>query len=384
MRTLVVEPNTDGHHFQAVGHVARLALADGPVVLLTSRGARATDDFAIHLGTLTIDVDERLSGTAPTTRELVAAVAAAIARHGADTVVVMDGDVPLKSWWWRAGRAFASLDHRPQVDYFLTRYPARVDPADWRHWRLRIAKAVLVLLGMLTGVIHRASGFASRDESPGGWIVHRAVDPALCSATARDRTRIRDELGLPADRRFVGVFGGINVRKDLPLVLAATLATGPDVDLVLAGPFDDAARAWLAQLSLPERRRVQAVDGCLPDAVLDRYLASADVVALMMTLEGPSGIQGKALAAGVPVVSAGSRTRARELAATGGGIATQQTQAAVATALRAVLAAPDAFVPSADGLPSAEDFARTILGTPHSAGGDAAAPVVSPDARTSG
>ena len=56
-------------------------------------------------------------------------------------------------------------------------------------------------------------------------------------------------------------------------------------------------------------------DGFLSNEVLDKLVASADVVPLAMTLNGPSGIMGKAVAAGVPVVTAGSEVRAREVKA---------------------------------------------------------------------
>lgn len=372
--TLIVEPNPGGHRLEAVSHVVRRVAADGGrSVLLTSHGTSGSAEFRVQLDGLALPVDECFTSPTPHGAELARRIAAGCREHHADTVVVMDGDLALTTWWWHGARQLRGLPHRPRVRYFLTRYPARPGPTDLRHWRLRMAKATLVALARLTGAIDRAAGFAGRDERHRGWLVTRAIDPAICSAHSADRSRLRAELGLPTDRLLVGIFGGINVRKDPPLVLAAVRASGLPADLLMAGPVDEGIRRWLAQLPAGQRERVLVADDFHPNDRLDRYLACADVVALMMTLEGPSGIQGKALAAGVPVVSAGSRTRARELAATGGGVATRPDAAAVATALRTLLAGattPARAMPTAprSDLPTGDTFAAAILGSdrPHS------------------
>jgi len=103
-------------------------------------------------------------------------------------------------------------------------------------------------------------------------------------------------------------------------------------------------------------------DGFLPNATLDALIASVDVVAIVMTNNGPSGIMGKALAAGVPVVSAGSTVRARELAATGNGEATALTVDAIGAALHRLLTRTDAVRPSRVPPATGETFAATVLG----------------------
>jgi hypothetical protein len=71
---------------------------------------------------------------------------------------------------------------------------------------------------------------------------------------------------------------------------------------------------------------------------------------------------GKALVAGVPVVTAGSKVRAAEVRATGGGLAAELTVESVAAALRRLLAG--GWSPSATAVPPAtrEDFALRLLG----------------------
>jgi FkbM family methyltransferase len=382
--TLIVEPNPGGHRFQAVASVAAVAARTTEIALLTCMGARESAEFEVFLSTLDLAVEEPFADGFPATGDLAGRIADFCRSHDVATVVVMDGDIALKTWWLVAARAFRGLTTRPRIIFFLTRYPARLALTDLSHWRMRLAKVVLVLLAMATRTLDRASGFAGRDERARGWLVKRARDPAICRAHSRDRTRLRVELGLPADRLLVGIFGGINNRKNPQLVLDAMVRTELPADLVMAGPVNDDIRTWLAGLPADRRARVIVEDGFLPDELLDRYLAAADVVALLMKLEGPSGIQGKARAAGVPVITAGSKTRARELAATNSGAATDVTAESIAAGLTLVLGRKDDQAAKAAkpakaaelDLPTAEAFAETVLGVRSEATAARRAPAV--------
>ena len=103
-------------------------------------------------------------------------------------------------------------------------------------------------------------------------------------------------------------------------------------------------------------------DEFLDNDVLDRFVASVDVVPLALTNNGPSGIMGKAQAAGVPVVTAGSMVRAREVEATGTGIACDFSAASIGDAMRRAtsggLVRTDAHLSEV----TAEEFAMTLLG----------------------
>jgi glycosyltransferase involved in cell wall biosynthesis len=72
---------------------------------------------------------------------------------------------------------------------------------------------------------------------------------------------------------------------------------------------------------------------------------------------------GKALAADVPVVTAGSTVRARELIATDGGVLAELDPARLAAAIQRVLDRP-AGAPRRTQVPpaTAEDFAAVVLG----------------------
>jgi len=361
--TLIVEPDPNGHRYQAVANVGRLAAAEGDdLVLVTLTGARERAEFANFLADLPLEVDERFTEILPPTAELVAAVAAQCRAKDVRRVVLLDADQALKRWWYLAPRALRGLRRRPRVVFMLTRYPAKLRLTDRFGWRLRLTKGVLALAAMATGTLHRVSGFAGREDLNRGWLVKRARDPAICSAHSRDRAAIRAELGLPADRKIVGIFGVVSDRKNAPFVLEAIAASGVDADLLLGGSVRPDAAAWLAGLSPDQRARVLVDDGFHPDEHLDRLVAASDVAAIALTNNGPSGIMGKALAAGVPVVTAGSLVRAQELAGTNAGIACELTGPSFGAALRRVLTGEWTMRPQ-DGPPAtAEAFAAAVLG----------------------
>lgn len=384
--TLVVEPDPGGHHFQAVAAVVSLARLDGPVRLLTSSGATSSSAYEVYLAGATAEgavsaLEPFAEKFPPTTTMIDVAVEQARAlEHSVEAVriVVMDGDQSLKRWWYLAPRRLRTLRRRPQVIFMLTRYPARLRPTDWVGWRLRGPKAALTVLARLTGSLHRAAGFAGREETSRGWIVKRARDPHYATAHADERDRWRAELDLPPDRPLVGVFGEVSERKNVPLILAAIDAAGLDADLVVAGNLTQEVRTWLESLTGDERGRLHVLDGFLPNEQLDRFVAAVDVVPLALTNNGPSGIMGKAAAAGVPVVTCGSTVRAREVTTLGTGRACDFTAESIGAAIREVVSG-DFRMPAPPDPVTPQEFAAVILGVdPHRAGPDRAAATKEP------
>ncbi|MEG9224971.1 hypothetical protein [Aeromicrobium sp. Sec7.5] len=368
--TVIVEPDPGGHHFQAVGTVTDLAQRFGPVVMLTSRAGAESPALGVYLGGHLergdLKVVEAFELKVPATRDM-AAEAARWCRDGVDgaavsRVVLMDGDQALKRWWAVAPKQLRGLATRPRVIFMLTRYPARLALTDLTGWRLRGPKAILALMAMATRTLHRAVGFSGREDTSTGWVVKRVRDPHYSSAHSRDRAAHRAELGLPADRVLVGIFGAVDARKNPPLILEAIDVAGLDAMLVVAGGFDDEVRAWADGLDETDRARVFLRDEFLDNDVLDSFVASVDVVPLALTNNGPSGIMGKAQAAGVPVVTAGSMVRAREVEATGTGIACDFSAVSIGDAMRRAtsgeLVRTDAHLSEV----TAEEFAMTLLG----------------------
>lgn len=369
--TLIVEPEPGGHHFQAVSTVARTAARTGPVVLLTSSGVIDGPAFAEHLGAQVaagdVTAHETFATRAPSAVEMADAVARWCrleTQAPVGTVMLMDGDQALKTWWLVAPRRLRGLRHRPRIVMMLTRYPARLALTDLTSWRLRGPKAVLVAVARLTGALHRAVGFSGREDTARGWLVKRVRDPHYSSAHAADRATWRSLLDLPADDVLVGIFGALDARKNPALVLDAITAVGLDARLVLAGRFDEGVRAWVDGLDAAARDRVIARDAFLSNADLDRYVAAVDVVPLALTNNGPSGIMGKAQAAGVPVVTAGSLVRAREVVATGTGLAADLTPASLGQAMRTIVDGGFSMpVVAPESQVTPEEFAAVLLGT---------------------
>lgn len=362
--TLIVEPNPGGHRFQAVANVARAALVDGPVRVLTSGGATSREEYADYLDALAIEVEEPFDEPQPPTATLVAALREQLAKDDVGRIVVMEADDFLKTWWFRAWTSLRRR-HRPEVIFFLTRWPARLESTgreDRYFWKIRVAKQVLVALSRMLGTLDLASGFAGRDERSPGLVVRSVRDPAQCLAHSRDSSEIRKRFGLPADRRLVGIFGSINPRKNPALALDAVLSSQAPVDLLLAGPMDGDSREWLAGLPPEHRARVVTRDAFLSSEELDSYVAAVDIVLLLMTLEGPSGIMGKALAADVPVLTAGSKTRVRELHALHRGLATEMQAEALGAGMAQLLADPPSAPETDLVIPTAETFGRSVLG----------------------
>jgi hypothetical protein len=362
--TVLVEPDPGGHRFGLVADVAKVAARSGNVVLLTSIGARDTEFFHTFLADAAIEVIEEFDHIYPPVKQMAAAVARLCRERDVATVAVMDADQSLKRWWYVAPRALRGLPRRPRVVFMLTRYPTRVELLDARFWFLRL-KAVLVALAMLTRTLDRAGCFAGRDDLSEGWLVKRLRDPAVCSAHSRDRVSLRAQLGLPVDRTIVGIVGLIDARKAVPLVLEATMRSGDDADVLAAGMFADAVRRWVDALPPEKRARLIERDKHLANDELDQLVAASDVISVVQPYKGPSGLMGKALEAGVPVVTAGSKVRAREARATGGGVAAAMSADSIAAALRHLYAG-DVGLPHSGAVPPAtrEGFAARLLGLP--------------------
>lgn len=341
--TVLVDPAIDGHHLQSVSWLTRTASRLGEVHFLTREGASVAPQFAAHLAddvaSGRLHVHEVFASGAPSTREIVDEVARFCGGLSSSRtrVVVLDGDQPLKRWWFLAPRRLRRLPSRPSVTFMLTRYPARVPLLDRVGWKLRVTKGLLVVVGRLTGALQDVVGYRGRGDTQRGWVVRRVADPEFCLAHARERKRWRDLHDLPQNERLIGVFGVLSERRNTPLVLEAMEHGRLDATLVVAGAFSEPVRAWVESLPPARRERLIVRDQFLDNDTMDQLVAAVDVVPVPLTNNGPSGIMGKAEAAGVAVVTAGSKVRAREVVALGGGLACDLTVPALAEAMRKVL-----------------------------------------------
>ncbi|MFL6155191.1 MAG: hypothetical protein ACJ72D_03805 [Marmoricola sp.] len=362
--TVIVEPDPSGHRFQAVANVAAVAGETTDVVLLTTLEAAKGEAFEVYLAhTEFLAVEPVFDDLYPPPEVIARAIADQARQRDVEAAVLMDADNALKRWWLVARREFRGLARKPRIVMMLTRYPARIKYTDKRVMQLRISKGLLAMVSRANGSVQHFSGFAGRDDMSHGWVVRRARDPEICSAHSRDRVALREELGLPADRVLVGIFGMIGPDKRPDLVLEALKVSGIEGDLVLAGGVKPQVQAWLEGLDEADRARVIVRNGFLSNEVLDKHVAAVNAVPIAQVHGGPSGIMGKASAAGVPVVSAGSEVRAREMVATDSGENAEMTAESIGAAIRKVVERdPDA--PRRNTVPpaTAEEFSRNLLG----------------------
>jgi hypothetical protein len=361
MRTVLVEPDPYGHRFQWVSHVVRALEREGSeVILLTSTGATKTDEFAGFLADLPVTAIERFDDIYPPAKEVGAALVELHRETPIDRYVIMDSDQIVKRWWLQAPRELRAYRGAPYGVLLMTRFPPRILPDRHLLW-LRSTKSLLTVLAMLRGRTRRMGYIAGRDQLRQGLLFKRLRDPSLCSAHARDRVELREQAGLPQERRIVGILGKIDVRKNVPLVGEACFAAGPDVDMLLAGGLSDDVVEWVDSLGPEQRARVHVRSGFLTDPELDALTACCDVVTIVQMNPGPSGIMGKAQVAGVPVLSAGSAVRRREAENLGSGVHTDTTVEGIAEGIRTLLARPPGPVPPPAALPTAEEFGDVVL-----------------------
>jgi hypothetical protein len=277
-----------------------------------------------------------------------------------DRYVVMDSDQMVKTWWLVAPKELRAYRGSPYGVLLMTRFPPRILLDRHLLW-LRTTKSVLTVAARLRGRNRRMAYIAGRDQLRQGLLFKRLRDPALCSRHASERVALRDQLGLPQDRRLVGILGKIDERKNVPMVGEAVFLAGPDVDLLLAGGVSGDVPGWLDGLTPEQRARVHVRDAFHSDPELDAFTAACDVVTIAQLNPGPSGVMGKAQVAGVPVLTAGSHARSRETDALGSGVHTEMSPEAIAQGIRDLLALGRDPVPTPPGLPTSEEFGNVVL-----------------------
>ena len=357
---MLVEPNPGGHRAQWVSHVVRGLQREGSdALLLTSAGATESPAYRNFLGELAVPTVECFSSAWPSAAEVGHAIVEVHRERPVSRWVVLEADQLVQRWWLDAPRELRGR-RAPYGVLVMVRFPPSIQ-LDRRLLWLRSTKTIGTLLAMGRGAARRMAYVAGRDQLRQGLLFKRLRDPSLCGAHASDRAAIRARQGLPLDRRLVGIPGGVDERKCVPMVGAATFAAGPDVDLLLAGRVSADVQAWVESLEPALRQRVHIRSGFLSEQDLDECTAASDVVSVVQLAPGPSGIQGKAQMAGVPALTANSRVRAREAEVLGSGINTDFTVGAIAEGIRELLARGGEPIPVSPLAPTAEEFADVVL-----------------------
>ena len=349
--TLIVESIARGHRLYYVRLLAEAALSRGDTVyLLMQPDVASTPEYATHLAALVSDpaLTGRLT-LLDTTTFTVQALADLSHCINATLVVVPNGDslaLTLGRHPVWPGRGALSLlimrEHTdPQALPGLQAAKSQLRTALMR----RASRAPAVQLSVLKAAIW--SGTSAFPV---------ATDPVTLTATADSVRALRANWALDDDapnsanlpvRRptyWFAVLGAITPRKNLHLVITALGLLPAEqqarLGLLIAGQIDDTVRtgtsagpstptgaaahagqpaiASLGTLLAPLRAggiTVRLVDRVLTDIELDSAVVAADCLVLAHSNEGPSGLFGKAAAAGTRILAAGAASLKTDAAA---------------------------------------------------------------------
>ena len=195
------------------------------------------------------------------------------AAHGIPAAVYMASDL-----YTLPGLAAASSKHGGRLVFDSRELYAHLDSTAGRPWvrsvwatvekrYIRRADAVLTVNSSIAGRLATAYGI----EPP--LVLHNV--PA--HTRIPNSNRLREELGLPENRRIVLYQGGLREGRGLPQLIDA-VAEVPDAQLVIIGdgPFEAEAK----RLAAPLGERARFLPFTPPD-VLPTYTASADLGAML-------------------------------------------------------------------------------------------------------
>jgi teichuronic acid biosynthesis glycosyltransferase TuaC len=215
--------------------------------------------------------------------------------------------------------------------------------ADIHYWGAKpgvadqVRKAALAADGLLAVAGGLADDIAALGVPRGKITVHRTgLDRAMFRPL--DQASCRAKLGLPLDKPVLATVGALIPRKGQRFAIEA-LAQLADAVLVVAGAGSDEAelRALAAALGLSDRVRFL---GAVPHGDLPVVLSAADVFVLPSASEGLANAWVEALACGTPVVTTPIPGALELLTDPAWGRTVARDGAAIAAAVKEILAAP--------------------------------------------
>jgi glycosyltransferase involved in cell wall biosynthesis len=164
-------------------------------------------------------------------------------------------------------------------------------------WKYRSADRVACISGEVARVL------VTWGLSPQKTVIIPSAAAPLGEVEDGEKIRIREELGIDAERPLVGTVGALVGHKDQRTFIEAARGVhgkGPEVAFVVvgSGPLEAELRALAAELGMEGRI---FFTGFREDA--DRILASLDVFALPSRMEGLGTVVLDAFSLGVPVAA---------------------------------------------------------------------------------
>ena len=305
MLTLIVEPHSRGHHLDYVGLLVEDCQSTGTnVAVLTTSEAFASAEWRVHLHAYTPQV-----AFLPLSQFNLSTIAEVATQLGAQITVLPDADryvtAVLRQGWAGSG-VLRLLVMRADVQ------PG--PPLAWTRPAKTALKRTLIFAAGLRSrirIVLLRSPLTPR-RGPLRWV----SDPVRLKSTLQETRAIRAQLDCDEGRYWLGVFGDITARKNLPLIIEA-ISGIPSIGLLIAGPIDpsvSAAVAPLIETFVASGGRVEHFPGPLTDSEFDAAIGAVDCVVAAHSNEGPSGIVLKAAASGRRLVLAGADSLRRDAA----------------------------------------------------------------------
>jgi glycosyltransferase involved in cell wall biosynthesis len=308
---LIAQPNSDGHRLYYVRLIAERALARGNHVHLLLGGSTEPDGTAASsFDTFLADLIDQVTVERRDVVDLRTAREVANDIH-ATLTIFPDGDLLLLkvvcNRGWRGAGRLSLLVMREGLPPAVSLVQAFTNVLKRLVMRLarRLPGISLAVLRSQTDT--RASAFTV------------APDPVTMSATQSSIARARRDFNLDPDVYWFAIVGALSARKNIPTVVAALQETaGAKVGLLLAGRCDDETRSAVRDLeanSDPALIQLNVHNRILTDVEIDSVVSAVDCVVLAHSNEGPSGLLGKAAAAGTRIVASGAVSLKRDVQA---------------------------------------------------------------------
>ena len=298
---LILERIHSGHRLYYVRILATAAHERGSkVTIVLGKGGAESEEARLHLSTLpeSIGIREEIGADLTTAARLSHQLKA-------DVTVVPDGDWLLKplvkARRWRGTGALSLLVMRePNAG------PGRtLSSSIKRSGKLLAMRWVASLSRVRLSVLKSATWTGSSEFN----VAH---DPVTLTTTRGKAAATVQEWGVTPNRYWFSVLGAVNSRKNLPLVVEALSQIGSsELGLFVGGACDPgelrAAQPWIQEFEA-RGGRVAIVDRLLSDDELDAAVLAVSCIVIAHSNEGPSGLFGKAAAAGTRIVAAGAQS----------------------------------------------------------------------------
>jgi hypothetical protein len=303
---VLIEPSSAGHRLRYVAIVADVLCARGDAVrLLTTEEAANSAEWRVHLRSADIEVE-----ILPVEHFDLLRLRARSDVRNAIRTVVLDGDRFLPQL------ALGKWGGEAQATFLIMRPDAEPRGVPMARVVLGVAKRGLMVAANMRRNV-RAVGLRSPlslRRGPGAW----APDPVTLISDPRAVRAVEAALDRQRTRAWVGLYGYITPRKNLPLILEAVHRLD-GVGLMVAGTIDPEVRKDCEGgiEALKASGRYVQLPGPLGEETFDAALQVVDCVVAAHSNEGPSGVVAKGAAAGKPLVLAGARSFRRDAKALG-------------------------------------------------------------------